>query len=75
MPNGHGNEGRLMYKDKEKQKAANKAAAQRQRDKRKGMTVILGMTQGIVVGMTRDVRYIQPQSYNPMMAGYVAKPR
>ena len=46
-----------MYKDKEQQKEANKLAAQRRRDKAKGMTGMTGMTKSgyDAQGMTDNV--------------------
>lgn len=63
----------MMYKDREKQKEANRAAAKRQRDKRKGMTGMTGMTAENVI--PRVIPKVKVQHINPMMVGYEPEPR
>ncbi len=76
---------RIMYKDKEKQREANRKAAKRYRDNKKGMTtesntitpVIPSNTLSVIpdTGYQRNYEIQahkpEPQSHNSMMVGYV----
>ena len=57
-----------MYKDRGKQKEANKEASQRRRDKVKGMTG-KGMTAGIRGGMTLHLDNVEPWYPNKQTDG------
>ncbi len=53
----------MPYKDKAKQREANRAANKAYRERKQGITP---------KSVTPDViPHVEPQSYNPMMVGYV----
>ena len=56
----------MPYKDKDRQRQAVKLATQRYRLKLKGITSITEVSDNVIPS-----KHAKPQSYNPMMIGYV----